>query len=136
MTTDRQTTKDPLAIAIGERLAAARAKSGMSQAELAAAVSRMMGDDVAPSRIANYEQGVRTMRVEMAPFLARALGVTPSYLYGFTEAAQSPDELALLTKYRVTDERGRRAIQGVADDQPAAYDAAVDDSRSRGSSAA
>jgi transcriptional regulator with XRE-family HTH domain len=117
-------------------MAAARARAGISQPELAAAVSRMMGKEITPTRIANYEQGVRTLRVEMAPYIARALGVTPSYLYGFEDAAQSPEELALLNKYRMTDDRGRKVIHGVADNQPAAYEAAVDTSNSRDSTAA
>lgn len=136
MSAPRQTRKDPLAISVGERMAAARAKAGISQPELAAVVSRMMGKEITPTRIANYEQGVRTLRVEMAPYIARALGVTPSYLYGFDDAAQSPEEMSLLEKYRLTDDRGRRVIHGVADNQPAAYEAAVDQSNARDASAA
>lgn len=108
---------------IGQRLARARDKAGFTQAQAAAALSRMghlnrEGGPLPPSRIGNYEQGQRLPDPLMMQDLCELYGTFPSAIYGFDEAPQTPDEAALTQKYRRTDDRGKRALQGVADAQP------------------
>lgn len=108
---------------IGQRLARARNEAKLTQAQAAAALSRMghvnnEGGPLPPSRIGNYEQGQRLPDPLLVKDLCEIYRVFPSAIYGFEEAPQTPDEAALTMKYRKTDDRGKRALQGVADAQP------------------
>lgn len=98
---------------IGLRIKAARENNGWSLAELAARTISLQ-----KSRIGNYEQGTRTPGPLEAKELARALGVSAAYVLCVDdESTLSEDEKKLLEKYRHTDERGKTAIQGVAESQ-------------------
>lgn len=110
---------DELKTEIGQRLREARTKSGIgSQATAAKLLSDALGETVEPSRIGNYEQGTRLPDPVTISALCAIYSTWPSAIYGFDEAPASPDESKLLERYRQTDDRGRRAIQGVAESQP------------------
>lgn len=102
----------------GRRLKTARNAAGMTQEEAAAALSRESGEPCPPSRIGNWEQGTRLISPVALQILCRAYGASPSMIYGFEDAPKDKDETVLLKKYRETDDRGKRAIHGVADAQP------------------
>lgn len=61
---------------IGERIKAARVKAGMTQPDLARACG--WGSQ---GRVSNYERGLREPKSSDVTLLARALGVTESYLW-------------------------------------------------------
>ena len=97
----------------GQRLRAARQAKGLTLQELAGSTG------LETSRLSNYEQGTRFMNPDAAKRLARMLGVRASWLMVVDEEdSMTPDELALLQKYRQTDARGRTVIQSVANAQP------------------
>jgi len=60
----------------GRRLKAAREDRGWTLAELSAKVGRTLS----PSRISNYEQGIRMLGVKECLALAAVLHVSPSHL--------------------------------------------------------
>src|SRR3546814_7408008 len=93
--------------------------SDVCSSDLAAALSRAMGETIEPSAIGNYEQGTRLPDPITIQHLCSLYQASPSAIYGFDDAPASKEEEALLHKYRMTDDRGRRAIQGVAESQPA-----------------
>lgn len=103
---------------VGRRLKAARVSAGLNQGQAADALGRELGRAIQDSRIGNYEQGSRLPDPITLQILCDLYGASPSAILGFTDAASTPDESALLKKYRLTDDRGKRAIQGVADSQP------------------
>lgn len=49
------------------------------------ALSAATGRKLTTSRIANYESGIRKLKVEQAIVLAQALNVTPQYLLGLED---------------------------------------------------
>ncbi len=61
------------------RLAEARKRAGLSQAQLGALAG--MEPDVASPRVNQYERGVHEPRAETVRKLAGALGVHPAFLY-------------------------------------------------------
>jgi transcriptional regulator with XRE-family HTH domain len=113
---------------IGQRLRTARMSQKLSLAELASRTRTL-----SKSRISNYEQGIRRMGIEEALELAEALeGLTPTYLLCLDDTSPLDEaELALIERYRSTDERGREVIMRVADAQghyrAAAQEDAVDE---------
>lgn len=112
---------------IGGALKQARKNAGMTQDEAADRLSALLGDDIGPSRIGNYEQGYRMPDVPTIMALCKVYSTWPSAIYGFDEAPQSQEELAVLMKFRQTDSRGKSMIQRVAESQPEYKDAEVDD---------
>ena len=71
------------------------------------------------SRIGNYLQGKRFMDPDAANLFARVLGVRASWLMVIDdEDSMTPEERALLQKYRQTDVRGKKQIQSTANSQP------------------
>jgi transcriptional regulator with XRE-family HTH domain len=60
------------------RIKAARGLFGWSLATL----SEKTGGELSTSRIANYESGIRDLKVPQAIILAKALRTTPAYLLG------------------------------------------------------
>src|SRR6185312_3912783 len=105
---------------VGRRLRESRIAAGVgSQAEAAIRLSTALGTTVEPSRIGNYEQGTRLPDPLTVRELAAIYGTSASALYGFAEAPSGRDEQALLAKYRQTDDRGKRAIQSIAESQSA-----------------
>jgi len=98
----------------GLRLKSARMTKGMKLQGLADLTTNL-----SKSRISNYEQGLRLMDPDAAHQLAKVLGISAAWLLCVDdEPGLSPDELALLNKYRQTDERGKKNIQSIADTQP------------------
>lgn len=114
--------KDSYAVAVGERLALARkgAAPKITQAKAAEQLSEIVGKTVSPTAIANYEQGLRLPSPPVVDALCQIYGTaTASYILGLSDAATSVRELKMLQKYRVADERGKYAIDSLADSQSA-----------------
>lgn len=91
----------------------------MSQADLARAIPGLK-----EPRVGNYCQGTRYVGNDPSLLrkIAKVLEIPPGYLAALEDVEYKvivEDELSLLNKYRGTDERGKRAIRGVADAQPA-----------------
>jgi transcriptional regulator with XRE-family HTH domain len=103
---------------LSERLRKARIAAGESQSSAAHKLSERIGKPVEPSRIGNYEQGIRLPDPVTVLNLSEIYRTKPSYIYGFEDAPINPEEETLLKKYRQTDERGKRAIQSLAESQP------------------
>ena len=55
------------------------------------ALSVATGRKLTTSRIANYESGIRKLKVEQAIVLAQALNVTPQYLLGLEDSEHFTD---------------------------------------------
>ena len=92
----------------------------MTQGSLADAAGQdHKGRTFTSSRIANYEHGTRAMDLEIVKQLSEILGVDPAWLACFIDDddQMKPTERALLQNYRATDERGRRLISRVAEEE-------------------
>ena len=114
--------KDSYAVAVGERLALARKEAvpKITQARAAEQLSKLMGGNFTPQAVANYEQGLRMPTPPVVDALCQIYGTaTASYILGLSDAATSVRELKMLQKYRVADERGKYAIDSLADSQSA-----------------
>lgn len=101
-------------MAIHLRLKELRQQAGSAQSELA----RLL--DVSREAYSMYESGKRQPRLEMLDTLASHYRVSVDYLLGRTEhpAPAEPltdGERALLARYRALDERGQRAVGGLAE---------------------
>lgn len=110
--------KDSYTVEVGRRLAEARRQvvPKMTQARAAEAVSKEAGEELSSQAIANYEQGTRLPSPLIVDALCRIYGTTTaSYVLGLGDAPQSVREATLLKKYRAADERGRYAIDRIAD---------------------
>ena len=96
----------------GRRLKAARKDKGLTQEQLAAAVS----DEWGASRIGNYEQGTRGMEPPDAKVLGQILEVRPAFLLTVDDDADllTERERKLLATFRAADDRGKATIQRVA----------------------
>ena len=68
-----------------ERLQKARMNAGYSLTGLSKAVDGRL----IPSRISNYEQGIRSMSVEVGLLLSETLGISATYLLGLDD---KPDD--------------------------------------------
>lgn len=79
-----------------KRLKKARLSSGHTLASLSAATKGKLST----SRIANYESGVRALRVDQAKILAEPLNTTAAYLLGIDTASKqenlTEDQLELI----------------------------------------
>lgn len=114
--------KDSYALAVGERLAVARRNvvPRMTQAKAAEQLSKLLLRDFSSTALANYEQGSRLPSPPVVDALCHIYGTaTASYILGLSDAAASVRELKMLQKYRVADERGKYAIDSLADSQSA-----------------
>ncbi len=100
---------------IGNRLREARHSLQLSLSELAERTGCY-----SKSRISNYEQGLRRMGLEESMILAAALGtVTPNWLLCLDDTPPlSPEESALLARYRATDDDGRARLRELAETLP------------------
>jgi len=116
--------RDSLSEEIGNRLSKARKDADMKQHEAAEELTKRgfrndKGEAIGPSLIANWEQGKRSPRdLRMLMELANIYQVSYAWLVCDPGAPQDRQEITLIEKYRDTDERGKRAIQGIADAQP------------------
>jgi len=116
--------KDTYAVEVGERLAAARRSiaPALTQARAAEQASAILGKSITSTALANYEQGSRLPSPMIVDALCRVYGnTTASYILGLSDAPQSMRELRMLEKYRLADDRGKYAIDSVAESQ-SAYD--------------
>lgn len=75
---------------MGKRIRAARKAKGWTLRELAA----QTGEVLSPSRISNYEQGLRLLKAPDATILAKVLGVTAPHLQCLdTKPSKGDDEM-------------------------------------------
>lgn len=110
--------KDRYAVAVGKRLAAARkaAATRITQARAAELYEQITGEVITSQAIANYEQGLRLPSPPTVAALCQIYGTaTTSEVLGLQDGPQSMRELTLLRKYRAADERGKYAIERLAD---------------------
>ena len=97
------------------RIREARAAKGWTQAELAERAG------VTQQSIQRYESGAREPRADALVGIARACGVSVSYLLGIADEGETAreslthDEQRLVHLYRMTDDRGRATITRVAE---------------------
>lgn len=76
----------------------------------------MTGEELTAQAIANYEQGIRLPSPPTVVALCKIYGTsTTSEILGLDDGPQSMRELALLMKYRLADDRGKSAIDRLAD---------------------
>lgn len=112
--------KEPLTVESGKRLAKARLQAGLKQGELAdIAREDYKGRIITAQRISNYEAGSRSMDFQIIRQLAEILNVDPAWIACFVsdDEAMKPDEKALLDNYRSTDDRGKRTISRIAEQE-------------------
>ena len=95
-------------MSIGERIRKRREELGISQAELAGRIGVTQGS------IGNYESGVSNPKMELMPKLFEALDTDANYLFEESSQLQrlefTYNEAAMIKKYRVLDEHGRRMV--------------------------
>lgn len=100
-------------MAVSLRLKELRFQAGATQTELA----RLLG--VSREAYSMYESGKRQPGLAALDTLAAYYRVTVDYLLGRTDCPDAeplaPDERALLVRYRALDERGKRALSGLAE---------------------
>ena len=85
-----------LNLSIGETIRKYRVMKNLTQAELAAKLSKVEGKNIAASAIAGYESGQRIPKVEVRVQIAKILGVDPIALSGIE--LDKDDEIRLLCK--------------------------------------
>lgn len=95
------------AMEIGKRLRAARKAMGVSGIPLQE-LSRLTDGVLSPSRISNYEQGIRLLKPQEARILGKALKVDPAYLMCLEGGEMLPEETELLSNWRALPEKDRR----------------------------
>ena len=123
--------KDSYTVAVGDRLAAARKEvvPKMTQAKAAERLTIAMGEEITSQAIANYEQGIRLPHPRIIDALCEIYGTaTPSFVLGLHDAPQSMREMTLLRKYRLADQRGKYALDRLADSESAALEIGLEDS--------
>ena len=100
-------------MSFGEQLKRRRKELGLSRAELA----KQLG--VSQSAVGNYETGVSAPKEEILLRIFDALHVEPNYLYrGSFESVggdESPEERALVQKYRALSPAGRQTVHTLLD---------------------
>jgi transcriptional regulator with XRE-family HTH domain len=99
-----------LAVEIGRRLRAARTRASLKQNEAAALIPGLT-----PTRLSNYEKGLRTLDIEIAKRLAAVYGVSAAYLLTLEDAPVDSGLAWLVELYRRADDRGRQAIVRLAE---------------------
>lgn len=105
--------KDPIAVAIGARLARARNDSGLTLDEV---VARVPG--LSSSRLSNYENGIRRASIEIIKKLAPIYGARAAYLAGLEDEDWPTGLKEVVQRWQSTDERGRVSIESAAAAQP------------------
>ena len=112
----------------GRRLRAARNDKGLTLAEL----SQKLHGILSPSRLSNYEQGLRMLPVKEALAVAPVLGVEPSYLLcadATGEGEMTMQEIQLLRDFRALPEKDRNAYSRRIEVLALAYREPVPDER-------
>jgi transcriptional regulator with XRE-family HTH domain len=103
---------------IGRRLRIARERAGIKQKEAAAMV-----DGLEPSRLCNYEKGLRLVDIDIAKQLAKIYGCSAAYLLTLDDDPDDKWIATLRTLFRRADERGRQSILRIAEAEAAHGDA-------------
>lgn len=109
--------KDSYAIAVGERLAAARKAvvPAMTQSKAAELLSKSLGKHITAATISGYESGHRLPHVFLVNALCSIYGtLTPAYVFHFDNAAETMQESNLLKYFRSADARDKRNITNLA----------------------
>lgn len=88
----------------GRRLRDARNAQNLTLRE----VSERTNGQISPSRLSNYEQGLRMLKAQEALVLAPALGVNAPYLLCVEEGDMTTEELELLRNWRALPENERK----------------------------
>lgn len=110
--------RDSYTVAVGKRLAEARRATvpRITQAKAAELLTAATGEELSAQAIANYEQGIRLPAPPTVAALCKIYGTaTAPYVLGLEDGPQSMREVSLLRKYRMADERGKYAIDRIAD---------------------
>lgn len=97
---------------IGRRINLARNRANMKLREVCEQVPNLT-----PSKLGNYERGERMPDFDMLKAIAKAIGVSASYLATFEDEPIDPREQALLECFRQSDERGKSAITRIAENE-------------------
>lgn len=93
-----------------------RSNKGLSQDEMAAKLTELMGIEVKVSRYGTWERGDRMMNLEQAYYCAVALDVTLNDLVGMrADSDLSADERAMVDAYRSVTVHGRSAMKSHAE---------------------
>jgi transcriptional regulator with XRE-family HTH domain len=111
----------------GERLALARKDKKMTLEGL----SRALSGFLSPSRLSNYEQGIRKLGIKEALALSKVLGVNASYLLCLDEEVgeMTSQENALLRNFRALPEKDRNEYSRRIEVLAMAYREPVPDER-------
>ncbi len=93
-------------MAFGDRLKEIRELAGYTRIELADKLG------ITKSAISNYENGVSSPKEDVLLKLFDALNVEPNFLFqdSFSGVDVTRIELDLINKYRLLDERGKKAV--------------------------
>jgi transcriptional regulator with XRE-family HTH domain len=120
-------SKNPFAVRAGHRIRASRKSRNWSQSDL----SEKTGGKLSASRIANYEQGLRELDIQVAEILGHALKVQPAFLMGVTnlKTQLSPLEEELVNNYRALPENARQEYFQRIEALALAYKTPVPDER-------
>ena len=95
-------------MAFGKRLAEVRESAGFTQSSLARAVG------LSQSAISQIEADERNPSYETIRSIAKAMGVTPSYLVGGEVEGLTATEETLFRQYRGLDVQARRELEQFA----------------------
>jgi len=114
---------DERKIEAGHRLRKARMDAGFEKrSDAIAALSMAYDDKYSYSGYGNYEQGIRPFGPEEAEDFAAVFKCSAAWLLCLSGATPvKPDEIALLDNYRATDDRGKRVISRVAEQERPDY---------------
>ena len=93
---------------IGKRLRAARSAMSHGRGLTLPEVSKLTDGVLSPSRISNYEQGLRLLKPQEARILGKALNCDPAYLMCLEGGEMLPEEVELLSNWRALPEKDRR----------------------------
>lgn len=99
-------------MSFGEQLKCRRKELGLSRSELAKQLR------VSQSAVGNYETGISAPKEEILLRIFDALQVEPNYLYRGSfrsSGGDSPEERALLTRYRALSPAGQQTVQTLLD---------------------
>lgn len=78
---------------LGQRIREVRQRSGMTQGELAEALSTRLGEPISRSTLGNYETGRRPMPAELLLLIADICGV-PLQAFALNDPAATPETAA------------------------------------------
>jgi len=105
----------------GRRLREARLREGFETLDQLADAAGLdfKGRPFTVSKISNWERGYRAIHPEIAKQLSKILNCSAGWLLCLddTDGTLMPTERALLENYRATDDRGKRLISRVAEQE-------------------